>query len=96
MYFCTLLKVVSHYDLSVLSMSVIGFQFFGDRWVGNVLPLQIPLVRSLCLCTCNLADPCCLVFVYFHCKYNHSCLILSQCEEMQIVFNNSHFWSSHV
>ena len=30
----TLLKVVSHYDLSVLSMSVIGFQFFLDRWVS--------------------------------------------------------------
>ena len=31
---CTLLKVVGYYDLSVLSMSVMGFQiFFG--WVGG-------------------------------------------------------------
>ena len=26
--FCIMLKVVSYYDLSVLSMSVMGFQFF--------------------------------------------------------------------
>ena len=32
-YTCTLLKVVTHYDLSVLSMSVMDFQKkFG--WVG--------------------------------------------------------------
>ena len=33
----TLLKVVSYYDLSVLSMSVMGFQkksFDGGGWVG--------------------------------------------------------------
>ena len=30
--FITLLKVVSHYDLSVLSISVMGFQFF---WIGG-------------------------------------------------------------
>ena len=33
----TLLKVVSYYDLSVLSMSVMGFQkkvWMGDGWVG--------------------------------------------------------------
>ena len=31
---CTLLKVVNHYDLSVLSMSVMGFQksFDGGGW----------------------------------------------------------------
>ena len=39
-YFCTLLKVVSYYDLSVLSMSVMGFQnnkkfgWGGGGWVG--------------------------------------------------------------
>ena len=36
-YTCTLLKVVSHYDLSVLSMSVKGFQKSVDReCVGGV------------------------------------------------------------
>ena len=51
--FClhTLLQVVGYYDLSVLSMSVMGFQtekvfllnpsFFGDFW--NFLTLQSPL-----------------------------------------------------
>ena len=32
----TLLKVVGYYDLSVLSMSVMGFQKFGCGWVGGV------------------------------------------------------------
>ena len=35
----TLLKVVNYYDLSVLSMSVMGFQkkkiWMGSRWVGR-------------------------------------------------------------
>ena len=35
---CTLLNVVSYYYLSVLSMSVMGFQkkevWMGDGWVG--------------------------------------------------------------
>ena len=38
----TLLKVVSYYDLSVLSMSVMGFKFFLDwRWVGGVSSVSI-------------------------------------------------------
>ena len=32
--YCTLLKVVSYYDLSVLSMSVMGFQKKFGWWVG--------------------------------------------------------------
>ena len=40
MYFLyTLLKVVSHYDLSVLSMSVVGFRkkkVLIEGWVGGV------------------------------------------------------------
>ena len=42
--FClyTLLKVVSYYDLSVLSMSVMGFQKkFGWGWVGGVSSVQV-------------------------------------------------------
>ena len=37
MYVCTLLKGVSYYDLSVLSMSVMGFQkkFGWGGWVGG-------------------------------------------------------------
>ena len=36
-----LLKVVSHYDLNVLSMSVMGFQKSLDRgWVGWVSSIQ--------------------------------------------------------
>ena len=36
MYFvCVLLKVVSHYDLSVVSMSAMGFQKKLDRGVGG-------------------------------------------------------------
>ena len=31
----TLLKVVSHYDLNVLSMSVMGF--LGKKWIGGGL-----------------------------------------------------------
>ena len=40
---CTLLKVVSYYDLSVLSMSVIGFQKkkFGWGWVDGVSSIQV-------------------------------------------------------
>ena len=39
---CTLLKVVSCYDLSVLSMSVMGFQKkFGWGWVGGVSSIQV-------------------------------------------------------
>ena len=30
----TLLKVVGYYDLSILSMSVMGFQNKGGGWVG--------------------------------------------------------------
>ena len=39
----TLLKVVAYYDLSVLSMSVIGFQKekFGWGWVGGVSSIQL-------------------------------------------------------
>ena len=37
MFVYTLLKVVSYYDLSVLSMSVMGFKKSLDRgWVGGV------------------------------------------------------------
>ena len=36
----TLLKVVGYYDLSVLSMSVMGFQKFGCGWVDGVSPIQ--------------------------------------------------------
>ena len=37
----TLLKVVSYYDLSVLSMSVMGFQKNSDgEWVGGVSSIQ--------------------------------------------------------
>ena len=35
----TLLKVVGYYDLSVLSMSVMGFQKKG--WVGGVSSIQV-------------------------------------------------------
>ena len=35
--FIMLLKVVSHYDLSVLSESVMGFNFVLDRWVGGLV-----------------------------------------------------------
>ena len=40
---CTLLKVVGYYDLSVLSMSVMGFQKKGldGGWVGGVRSIQI-------------------------------------------------------
>ena len=44
--FClyTFLKVVGYYDLSVLSMSVMGFQKkFGWGWVGGVSPIQFLL-----------------------------------------------------
>ena len=38
----TLLKVISYYDLSVLSMSVIGFQKnFGCGWVDGVSSIQV-------------------------------------------------------
>ena len=40
LYTCTLIQAVSYYDLSVLSMSVIGFQkkkvWMGAGWVGQV------------------------------------------------------------
>ena len=38
----TLLKVVGYYDLSVLSMSVMGFhkKMFGCGWVGGVSSIQ--------------------------------------------------------
>ena len=41
----TLIKVVGYYDLSVLSMSVIGFQNkkFGG-WVGGVSSIQFFLI----------------------------------------------------
>ena len=41
---CTLLKVVSYYDLCVLSMSVMGFQkkvWMGGGWVGGVSSIQV-------------------------------------------------------
>ena len=48
---CILLKVFSYYDLSVMSLSVIGFQksLDGGGWVGylNVLTLLSPLIRYL-------------------------------------------------
>ena len=40
----TLLKVVSYYDVSVLSMSVMGFQqknLDGGGWVGRVNSIQV-------------------------------------------------------
>ena len=38
----TLLKVVCYFDLSVLSMSVMGFQKkFGWGWVGGVSSIQV-------------------------------------------------------
>ena len=39
----TLLKVISYYDLSVLSMSVMGFQksLDGGGWVGGVSSIQL-------------------------------------------------------
>ena len=42
-YTCTLLlKVVSYYDLSVLSMSVMGFKKSLDGgWVGGVSSIQV-------------------------------------------------------
>ena len=41
--YSTLLKVVSYYDLSDLSMSVMGFQNkkFGWAWVGGVSSIQV-------------------------------------------------------
>ena len=36
-----LLKVVTYYDLSVLSMSVMGFQFFYGGWVGGVRSIEV-------------------------------------------------------
>ena len=40
-WLCTLLKVVSYYDLSLLSMSVIGFQKKNAGWVGGVTYIQV-------------------------------------------------------
>ena len=39
----TLLKVVSYYDLSVLSMSMMGFQkkSLDGEWVGGVSSIQV-------------------------------------------------------
>ena len=37
----TFLKVVGYYDLSVLSMSVMGFQKKKFRWVGGVSSIQV-------------------------------------------------------
>ena len=40
-YSCTLLKVVSYYDLSILSMSVMGFQEKLNRdWMDGVSFIQ--------------------------------------------------------
>ena len=52
----TLLKVVGYYDLSVLSMSVMGFQKkkFGWAWVGGVGSIQVFLDFWNCF---NLAKP---------------------------------------
>ena len=49
----TLLKVVSHYDVSVLSMSVMGFQNkkFGlgvDGWVSSVKFVLLVIFFHLC------------------------------------------------
>ena len=45
LYIYTLLTVVSYYDLSVLSMSVMGFQkkvrMEGGGWVGGVGSIQV-------------------------------------------------------
>ena len=39
---CILLEVVSYYDLSVLSMSVMGFKKkFGCGWVGELSSIQV-------------------------------------------------------
>ena len=36
-YMYTLLKVVSHYDFNVLSMSLMGFQRTTKVWMGSAL-----------------------------------------------------------
>ena len=48
---CTLLKVVSYYDLSVLSMSVMGFQTKQfEGWVGGVRSIQVCFgIFGICL-----------------------------------------------
>ena len=42
LFLCTLLTVVNDHDLSVLSMSVVGFQKSLDSgWVGGVSSIQV-------------------------------------------------------
>ena len=49
-YIFCLLKVVSYYDLSVLSMSLMGFQKKLDRvWVGGWGKLSLSLYLALSL-----------------------------------------------
>ena len=44
----TLLKVVNYYDMSVLSMSVMGYQKNLDRgWVGGVSSIQVYFMDSV-------------------------------------------------
>ena len=63
----TLLKVVSYYVLSVLSMSVMGFQneevWMGGGWVGGVSSIQVFFYR-FCLKFCNFAKPLTSILMY--------------------------------
>ena len=63
----TLLKVVSYYDLSVLPMSVMGFQneevWMGGGWVGGVSSIQVFFYR-FCLKFCNFAKPLTSILMY--------------------------------
>ena len=46
-YFVYILKVVGHYDLSVLSMSLMGFQKIKlDRDVGELYPVSFGFFES--------------------------------------------------
>ena len=44
-FVCTLLKAVSHYDFSVMSMSVMGFQKSLDRGLGGIFFI-LPTLQS--------------------------------------------------
>ena len=53
LFACTLLKVVSYYDLSVLSMSVMGFQkksLDGVGVWGELYPILIWIFLNFLLC----------------------------------------------
>ena len=69
--FClyTLLKVVSYYDLSALSMSVMCFQKkFGWGWVGGVSSNPLSSFIFDCLNFLNFANPPVLVMNHVHKK----------------------------